>query len=112
MGRMNVFRWALFLALLIIVAFGCAKTPKCKIDYECKGPNICNLQTGKCDPIICTSNSQCPADYVCTANKCALETDVVEAPDLFSTVEIIELERDVVEETAPDTTTGDVNPDL
>ena len=70
------------LSLYLLTALGCDDEFTCQSDYDCAGTQLCNLDSGQCEPFICEFDSQCPPGQRCVENACRAGTRTETSTDL------------------------------
>lgn len=56
---------------LSLFALGCGDEFKCTKDFDCPATQVCNTQSGQCEPFICDVDGDCDqAGAVCLDNQC------------------------------------------
>ena len=69
-------------SLHLLSAIGCDDRFTCQSDYDCADTQLCNLDSGQCEPFICEFDSQCPSGQGCVENSCRAGTRTETSTDI------------------------------
>ena len=70
---MSAFQWKMLAATFLIAASSACGPGggPCKDDYDCDGTEVCNQETGECEPFVCKADADClDPTLQCLNNRC------------------------------------------